>query len=112
MCENCSASFFAIRETLRFANYFDRRKRFRDSRERFRDLRKRFRDSPTIRFANHFAIRELFDSRFYFRLVLKCRHETIISVNHTRRYKSFKSEVGNLPPFNCTIGLKSGGVIG
>ena len=30
----------------------------------------------------------------------------------TLLYKSFKSEVANLPPSNCTIGLKSGGITG
>ena len=30
----------------------------------------------------------------------------------TRRYKSFKSDVANLPPSNGTKGLKSGGRIG
>jgi len=30
----------------------------------------------------------------------------------TRRYKSFKSEVANLPPSNCTIGRISGGMTG
>ena len=30
----------------------------------------------------------------------------------TLLYKSFKSDVANLPPSNCTIGLKSGGITG
>ena len=30
----------------------------------------------------------------------------------TRRYRSFKSEVANRPPSNCTIGRKSGGITG
>ena len=30
----------------------------------------------------------------------------------TLRYKSFKSEVANLPPSSCNIGLKSGGMTG
>lgn len=30
----------------------------------------------------------------------------------TRRYRSFKSEVANLPPSNCTIGRSSGGITG
>ena len=30
----------------------------------------------------------------------------------TLLYKSFKSEAANLPPSSCTIGLKSGGIIG
>ena len=30
----------------------------------------------------------------------------------TLLYKSFRSDVANLPPSNCTIGLKSGGITG
>ncbi|MNT27502.1 hypothetical protein D3C72_1631370 [compost metagenome] len=30
----------------------------------------------------------------------------------TLLYKSFKSDVANLPPSNCTIGLSSGGITG
>ncbi len=30
----------------------------------------------------------------------------------TRRYKSFRSEVANLPPSNCTMGRISGGITG
>ena len=30
----------------------------------------------------------------------------------TLLYKSFKSDVANLPPSNCTIGLKSAGITG